>query len=157
MTKLLLFLVLILSLTSGSRVLQILRLLSPECNYHGYIYKGQCFCQPNFDGVKCENRSEKKKKIKIKLIFFLEDKAGYQDTESICDDLTARLGYLTNISPENYANEDDEFPRLSGNSIGDGNAAYGDKGNKWISKYRFNPQKYFFFRDARPFKRWGKI
>jgi len=37
-----------------------------------------------------------------------------------------------NISPEHPKIDDDEFPRLTGNSIGEGTAMYGDKGNTWI-------------------------
>jgi hypothetical protein len=47
----------------------------------------------------------------------------------------SRLDHLANISPENYNGEDPEFPRLSGNSIGKGKAAYGDKGNKWMKMH----------------------
>jgi len=35
-----------------------------------------------------------------------------------------------NISPDNYPGDDSEFPRNAA-SIGQGNAAYGNKGNAW--------------------------
>jgi len=45
------------------------------------------------------------------------------------------LGHLLNISPEHYDGEDPEFPRLTGDSIGKGKAAYGEKGNTWIKMH----------------------
>lgn len=44
-----------------------------------------------------------------------------------------RLDNLINISPEYYDGDDDEFPRLTGDSIGKEEAAYGEKGKTWIS------------------------
>jgi len=35
--------------------------------------------------------------------------------------------------------DDNEFPRLSGDSIGKGEAAYGEKGNTWIRMHDINP------------------
>ena len=55
------------------------------------------------------------------------------DTDDKCDDLVSRLDNLINIADDNYFGDDDEFPRLSGDSIGEGDAAYGDKGQSWIS------------------------
>ena len=39
------------------RVLQLLRILSPECNYHGHLYKGKCYCDGTWKGDKCEIKS----------------------------------------------------------------------------------------------------
>ena len=59
------------------------------------------------------------------------------DTDDKCDDLVSRLDNLINIADDNYFGDDDEFPRLSGDSIGEGDAAYGDKGASWISTQFF--------------------
>ena len=59
------------------------------------------------------------------------------DTDDKCDDLVSRLDNLINIADDNYFGDDDEFPRLSGDSVGSGDAAYGAKGNQWISTYFF--------------------
>jgi hypothetical protein len=63
----------------------------------------------------------------------LLETSGWFNTDSKCDDLVVRLDNLVNISPEFYNLDDDEFPRLTGNSIGEGDAAYGEKGASWIS------------------------
>jgi len=55
-------------------------------------------------------------KIKNK-IFFLEEATRSDDTTTQCDDLSIRLDYLSNISPTFYLFDDDEFPRLTVNSI----------------------------------------
>ena len=75
--------------------------------------------------------------MKYRYSFILVKSVGYADLDTLCDDLKTRLDYLANISPNNYNGEDNEFPRLSGNSIGEGTAAYGDKGNSWISNFKF--------------------
>jgi hypothetical protein len=49
-----------------------------------------------------------------------------------------------NISPEFYLYDDDEFPRLTGNSVGDGEAAYGEKSSSWISNNFFLILSHFF-------------
>lgn len=118
----LLILFLLVALASSSRILQILRVLSPECNNHGYIYKNKCFCQTQWKGDKCQTSSA----------------AGWFDTDSKCDDLVVRLDYLTNIASDAYFYDDDEFPRMTGNSIGDGDASYGDKGSSWIKMHDLN-------------------
>ena len=48
---------LLISLSNSQRLLQILRLLSPECNNHGYYYKAKCFCQSQWEGDKCQTSS----------------------------------------------------------------------------------------------------
>lgn len=42
------------------RILQILRVLSAECNYHGYLYKNKCYCESQWRGSKCEIQSNEK-------------------------------------------------------------------------------------------------
>ena len=113
------------------RMLQMLRVLSSECNFHGFLFKNQCFCEKQYSGPKCE--------IKSKLIFFFsltrfKGERGIYDTDDKCDDLSARIDFLTNISPDYYPGDDDMFSRLDGKSIGEGEASYGDKGSSWISK-----------------------
>jgi len=61
--------------------------------------------------------------------------SGIYDTDDKCDDLSSRLDHLLNISPNYYPGDDDIFSRFDGKSIGDGEAAYGSKGDKWISKF----------------------
>ena len=58
---------------------------------------------------------------------------GQRITDDECDDLVAKMDDLNNISETDYDIDDDEFPRLSGDSVGSGDAAYGAKGNQWIS------------------------
>ena len=53
----------------------------------------------------------------------------YDNLSDKCDDLIIRLENLDNISPNFYLFDDDEFPRLLGNSI-DGSNSTGS----WISK-----------------------
>lgn len=65
---------------------------------------------------------------------FFSGTAGYSDdTTSVCDDLLARLDFLTNISPENYPGDDYEFSRFKEETVGQGDAAYGAKSYNWIS------------------------
>lgn len=109
-----------IGLSSPHRNLQFLRLLSPECNEHGYLYKSVCFCQSQWQGKKCELQ---------------RNDAIYDNSIDKCDDLIARLDYLINISPQKYDLDDDQFPRLTGNSIGQGDAAYGDKGSSWTKMH----------------------
>ena len=78
-------------------------------------------------------------KYSFKPFSFLEGESKY-DTDDKCDDLVSRLDNLINIADDNYFGDDNEFPRLSGDSIGEGDAAYGDKGASWISILIF-----FFF------------
>lgn len=40
------------------RILQSLRILAPECNYHGHLYKGKCYCESQWKGTKCEIKSD---------------------------------------------------------------------------------------------------
>lgn len=98
------------------KLLQTLRLFSPECNYHGVFYDRLCYCYTDFNGLQCQE----------KIV------PGWFDTDDKCDNLLARVDSLMNISPTNYEIDDDEFPRLTGNSIGSGQAAYGEKGSTWI-------------------------
>lgn len=72
---------------------------------------------------------------------------GIFDTDDTCDDLSARLDYLMNISPNYYPGDDDMFSRFSGKSIGEGQAAYGEKSESWISNY-FSKINIFLFRVA---------
>ena len=68
------------------------------------------------------------------IIFCILGAAGYaDDTSTVCDDLLSRLDFLTNISPENYPGDDYEFSRFSDKTIGQGDAAYGQKASTWIS------------------------
>lgn len=57
----------------------------------------------------------------------------YDDTTTNCDDLIARLDYLNNISPLNYNGDDPEFSRYNKSTVGEGQAAYGEKSYNWIS------------------------
>lgn len=118
------------------RILQSLRILAPECNYHGHIYKGKCYCESQWKGAKCEIKSQ------IFPLFYINinkhclcssEGQGIYDTDDECDDLVAKMDDLNNISETDYDIDDDEFPRLSGDSVGSGDAAYGAKGNQWIS------------------------
>lgn len=52
-----------------------------------------------------------------------------------------------NISPDYYKYDDVEFPRLTGNSIGVGNATYGSKGNSWIKMHSIT-DKFKIFGDS---------
>lgn len=51
---LLLVLVAFASASDPFRVLQSLRVLSAECKFHGYYYKNECFCKPEWQGPTCE-------------------------------------------------------------------------------------------------------
>ena len=117
------------------RILQSLRILAPECNYHGHLYKSKCYCESQWKGAKCEIKSWFSLYFLINF-FFLEGQ-GIYDTDDECDDLVAKMDDLNNISETDYDIDDDEFPRLSGDSVGSGDAAYGAKGNQWISTYFF--------------------
>jgi len=52
-----------------------------------------------------------------------------------------------NINPDTPVIDDDEFPRLTGNSIGEGDAAYGDKGDSWIKMHDVT-KKFHIFGDT---------
>ena len=71
--------------------------------------------------------------------------SGIYDTDDKCDDLSARLDHLLNISPSYYPGDDDIFSRFDGKSIGEGEAAYGSKGDSWISKSIITIFSNFFF------------
>jgi hypothetical protein len=45
--------------------------------------------------------------------------------------LTNRLNHLFNESPDYSKEDDNEFPSKTGDSIGKGEAAYGEKGSSW--------------------------
>ena len=81
-------------------------------------------------------RNKKQDKlIYYKIYFFFLVSEGFYDTDDKCDDLYGRLDHLLNISPDFYPGDDDMFSRFSGKSIGEGEAAYGNKGDTWISKF----------------------
>lgn len=83
-------------------------------------------------------------KLKVRFAFFplsefipviSSETASVYDSDDKCDDLISRLDNLVNIAEDDYPGDDYEFPRLSGNSIGDGDAAYGEKGATWIRTF----------------------
>ena len=39
-----------------SQFLPYFRRLDAECSNHGYLYKGACYCTPEYNGAKCETR-----------------------------------------------------------------------------------------------------
>lgn len=71
-------------------------------------------------------------------IFFLGTIGFSDDLETVCDNLLNRLDFLTNISPENYSGDDYEFSRFKNETVGQGNAAYGEKSYTWISNYSYS-------------------
>jgi hypothetical protein len=68
----------------------------------------------------------------------------------VCDDLVTRLDYLLNISPDAPKYDDDEFPRINGNSIGNGYFPYQEPGNQWIKMHDIKPEFHIFGTDIRP-------
>lgn len=61
--KFLIFFVFLLSqiLCSPPRMLQVLRILSAECNNHGSFWKNKCYCFRQYTGPTCSEKSLNKK------------------------------------------------------------------------------------------------
>lgn len=104
---------------------------SEKCSNNGYSYNDICYCLENYSGEKCNEYG------------FL----GWDNTDDKCDDLTNRLDHLFNESPEYGHVDDNLFPRLTGDSIGKGKAAYGEKGNTWIKMHAINKDFTIFNED----------
>jgi hypothetical protein len=121
-------------------MLQVLRVLSAECNFHGFLFKGECFCEKQYDGTNCEIKSTFIHIKKIPQRISLIGDRGIYDTDDKCEAVSAKLDYLDNISADYYPGDDDMFSRLDDTSIGQGQAAYGDISNSWISNYWMMPQ-----------------
>lgn len=54
----LVFCLIAVSSASPARVLQILRILSPDCSNNGYLWKNQCFCLTSYTGSDCSQKSK---------------------------------------------------------------------------------------------------
>ena len=125
------FLLLASTLAFPPRVLQILRILSPECSNHGYLWKGQCFCISIYAGPTCAQLSTFLAFFFFFAYFDFKEEAQFSDDAADkCDDLINNLDNLNNISPEFYLFDDDEFPRITKNSI-DGTNTIG----AWTSNF----------------------
>lgn len=114
-----------------------LHVYSAECNFHGVYYDNLCYCYTDYIGDLC---SQKSKFLFIHSIFsciIIKVTPGYYNTDDKCDDLLSRVDHLLNISPDKYELDDDEFPRLTGNSIGEEKILFGAKSTSWISNNLF--------------------